>query len=47
MTAAAVVLVIAGALGYHLKARDKGAVLLPAEITGLTAAALVLVVIVA
>jgi hypothetical protein len=47
VTAAAVVLLMAGALGYHLKARDKGAVLLPAEITGLTAAALVLVVIVA
>jgi hypothetical protein len=47
LTAAAVVLLMAGALGYHLKARDKGAVLLPAAITGLTAAALVLVVIVA
>ena len=47
VTAAAVVLLMAGALGYHLKARDKGAVLLPAAITGLTAIALVLVIIVA
>jgi hypothetical protein len=47
VTAAAVVLLMAGALGYHLKARDKGAVLLPAAITGLAAVALVLLTIVA
>ena len=40
VTAAAVVLLMAGALGYHLKARDKGAVLFPAAITGLAAIAL-------
>jgi phosphoribosylcarboxyaminoimidazole (NCAIR) mutase len=47
VTAAAVALLMAGALGYHLKARDKGAVLLPAAITGLAAIALVLLTIVA
>jgi hypothetical protein len=40
LTAAAVLILMAGALGYHLKARDKGAVLLPAAITGLPAIAL-------
>ena len=40
LTAAAVLILMAGALGYHLKARDKGAVLLPAAITGLAAIAL-------
>ncbi len=47
LTAAAVLILMAGALGYHLKAHDKGAVLLPAAITGLAAAALVLLTIVA
>jgi hypothetical protein len=46
VTSAAVVLFMAGALGYHLKARDKGAGLLPAAITGLAAVALVLLTIV-
>jgi DoxX-like family len=40
VTAAAVVLLMAGAIGYHLKARDKVAAVLPAVITGLAAAAL-------
>jgi uncharacterized membrane protein YphA (DoxX/SURF4 family) len=40
MTAAAVCLLMAGALGYHPKARDEGAVLLPVAITGLAAIAL-------
>ncbi|MGB9222273.1 DoxX family protein [Mycobacterium sp.] len=40
LTAAAVVLLMAGAVGYHLKARDKGVPLLPAAITGLAAIAL-------
>jgi hypothetical protein len=47
VTGAAVVLLMAGALAYHLKARDNGAVLLPAAITGLAAIALVLLTIVA
>ena len=47
LTAAAVVLLMAGALGYHLKARDKVTVLLSAAITGLAAAALLLLTIVA
>ncbi len=47
VTAAAVAILMAGALGYHLKARDNGAVLLPAAITGLAAVALVLLTIVA
>ena len=40
VTAAAVVLLMAGAIGYHLKARDKAAAVLPAVITGLVAIAL-------
>ena len=40
LTAAAVVFLMAGAVGYHLKARDKGVPLLPAAITGLAAIAL-------
>ena len=40
LTAAAVVLLMAGAAGYHLKARDKVTVLLPAAVTGLAAIAL-------
>ena len=40
VTGAAVLILMAGALGYHLKAHDKGAVLLPAAITGLAAIAL-------
>jgi hypothetical protein len=40
VTAAAVVLLMAGALGYHLKARDNGVALLPAAITGLAAGVL-------
>ena len=47
VTAAAVVLLMVGALGYHLKARDNGAVLLPAAITGLAAIALLVLTIVA
>lgn len=47
MTAAAVCLVMAGALGYHPTARDEGAVLLPAAITGLAAVALLRITIVA
>ena len=42
VTAAAVVLLMAGALSYHLKARDKVTALLPAAITGVAAVALVL-----
>jgi DoxX-like family len=45
VTAAAVVLLMAGALGYHLKARDKGAGLLPAALTGLAAIALLVLTI--
>lgn len=40
VTAAAVALLMAGAVGYHLKAGDRGAVVLPAVITGLAAIAL-------
>ena len=40
VTAAAVGLLMASALGYHLKARDKAAALLPAAITELAAIAL-------
>jgi DoxX-like family len=40
VAAAAVVILMAGAVGYHLKARDKVTVLLPAAITGLAAIAL-------
>jgi DoxX-like family len=40
VTGAAVVLLMAGAIGYHLKARDKITVLLPAALTGLAAIAL-------
>jgi DoxX-like family len=40
VTSAAVVLLMAAALGYHLKAGDRGAVVLPAVITGLAAIAL-------
>jgi DoxX-like family len=40
VTFAAVVLLIAGAVGYHLKARDKVTVLHPAALTGLAAIAL-------
>ncbi|MGO9510896.1 MAG: DoxX family protein [Mycobacterium sp.] len=47
VTAAAVVLLMVGAVGYHLKARDNGAVLLPAAVTGLAAVALVVLTIVA
>jgi DoxX-like family len=46
VTAAAVVLLMGGALGYHLKAGDRGAVVLPAAITGLAAVALLLLTIV-
>jgi MprA protease rhombosortase-interaction domain-containing protein len=47
MTATAVCLLMAGALGYQPKARDKGAVLLPAEISGLAAIALLRLTIIA
>ena len=47
MTAAAVGVFMAGALGYQPKARDKGAVLLPAAITGLAAIALLRLTIIA
>ena len=47
VTAAAAVLLMAGALGYHLKARDNVTALLPAAITGLAAVALVLLTIAA
>ncbi|MGO9734793.1 DoxX family protein [Mycobacterium sp.] len=47
VTAAAVVLLMAGAVGYHLKARDYGVALLPAAITGLAAVALVVLTIAA
>lgn len=40
VTAAAILILMAGALGYHLKARDKVTVLLPAALTGLAAIAL-------
>ena len=40
VTSAAVVFLIGGAVGYHLKARDKVTVLLPAALTGLVAIAL-------
>ena len=39
VTAAAVVLLMVGAIGYHLKARDKVAAVLPAAITALAAIA--------
>ena len=45
VTAAAVVLLMAGALGYHLKARDDVAAMLHAVITGLAAVALLLLTI--
>jgi hypothetical protein len=47
MTAAAIVLLMAGAVGYHLKARDSGVKLLPAAVTGLAAVALVVLTIAA
>src|SRR5271166_5305648 len=47
VTAAAVAILMAGALGYHIKARDNGTVLLPAAITGLAAVALAVFTIVA
>lgn len=40
VTAAAVCLLMVGALGSHFKARDKAAAALPAAITGLAAVAL-------
>ena len=40
VTSAAVVFLIGGAVGYHLKARDKVTVLFPAALTGLVAIAL-------
>ena len=40
VTAAAVILLMIGAVGSHLKAGDKGAAALPAVITGLAAMAL-------
>jgi hypothetical protein len=40
VTAAAVVLLMVGAIGYHLKARDKVAAVLPPVITGLVAVGL-------
>jgi len=40
VTAVAVVLLMVGAIGYHLKARDKVTALLPAVITGVAAVAL-------
>jgi DoxX-like family len=46
-TAAAVVLLMVGAIGYHLKARDKVAAVLPAAITGLAAIALLSLTLVA
>ena len=47
VTAAAVVLLMAGAVGYHLKARDKAAAVAPAAITGLAAIALLVLTILA
>jgi uncharacterized membrane protein YphA (DoxX/SURF4 family) len=47
MTAAAVCLLMAGALGYHPKTYGNGAVRLPAAITGLAAIALLRLIIVA
>jgi len=47
VTAAAIMLVMAGAVGYHLKARDKGVALLPAAVTGLAAVALAVLTIAA
>jgi DoxX-like protein len=41
-TAAALILLMIGAIGSHLKAGDKGAAVLPAVITGLAAIALVI-----
>ena len=40
VTSVAVVVLMAGAAGYHLKARDKVTALLPAALTGLAAIAL-------
>jgi DoxX-like family len=40
VTVAAVILLMVGAIGSHLKAGDKGAAVLPAVITGLAAIAL-------
>jgi uncharacterized membrane protein YphA (DoxX/SURF4 family) len=47
VTAAAVVLLMVGAIGYHLKPRDKAAAVLPAVITGLAAIALLVLTILA
>jgi DoxX-like family len=44
VTAAAVVLLMVGAIGYHLKARDKAAAVLPAAITALAAIGLLALV---
>jgi hypothetical protein len=46
-TAAAVCLLMAGAIGYHLKVRDKPPAMLPAVITGLAALVLIPVTVVA
>jgi uncharacterized membrane protein YphA (DoxX/SURF4 family) len=47
VTAAAVCLLMVGAIGYHRKARDKPPALLPAALTGLAALALIPVTVVA
>ena len=47
VTAAAVVVLMVGAVGYHLKARDKIAAVLPAVVTGLIAIAVMALAIVA
>jgi hypothetical protein len=47
VTAAAVVALMVGAVGYHLKARDKVAAVLPAVFTGLVAIAVLALAIVA
>lgn len=47
VTAAAVVVLMVGAVGYHVKARDKVAAVLPAVVTGLIAIAVMALAIVA
>lgn len=47
VTAAAVVLLMVGAIGYHVKARDKFAAVLPALITALVAIALLILEVIA
>ena len=47
VTAAAVVALMVGAIGYHLKARDKISAVLPAVFTGLVAIAVLALAIVA